>query len=265
MLRKKEPKLQIAPRRADAGSRSTDDPRSSHRGHEHSRDWSEFFTRYYSDDTVLAAIVQQSAYHEPAYERLRRLLSPGARVLDVGCGAGPTVIYLSGSGYRAVGIDRDESLLRRAAELVSRFSPNAKVALGDALAIPYPDASFDACVSFGVLEHFDDTEIVRALHEQRRVASFVMSVLPTRWMRLGAGVQDERFFSRRDLVRLHSEAGLDVIGVFGYGSVASTGRRLHRWISRLLPGGLLLAAERRLGYALQIAISKHRLNYFIIC
>lgn len=226
--------------------------------HSHTRDWRLFFGRYARDDTVLAALVQHWTYHQPAYERLRRVIPPGGGLLDVGCGVGPSVIYLGGSGYRAEGIDRDPQLVARAAELTARLAPTSHVSLGDALALPYSDDSFDACFSLGVLEHFDDETFVAALREQRRVAKVVLTVLPTPWTKLAEIVQDERFFSRRRLAELHRRAGLEARSIFGYGAVASSDKMLHRFISRVLPAGLLLILERRFGYAMQVAVLAER-------
>jgi SAM-dependent methyltransferase len=43
-----------------------------------------------------------------------RLVRPGARVLDAGCGTGRVAIRLAALGYRCVGIDNDTSLLDHA-------------------------------------------------------------------------------------------------------------------------------------------------------
>ena len=60
-------------------------------------------------------------------------LSPGARILDLGAGAGETVALLRALGFRAEGID----LAPRAPEILR----------GDFLAAPFPDGSFDAVIS----------------------------------------------------------------------------------------------------------------------
>ena len=60
-------------------------------------------------------------------------LPAGARVLDMGAGAGEAVALLNSLGYRAEGID-----LRPRAERIRE---------GNFLAAPYPDGSFDAVLS----------------------------------------------------------------------------------------------------------------------
>ena len=60
-------------------------------------------------------------------------LSPGARVLDLGAGAGETVLLLQELGYAAEGID------------LAPRSPAVRE--GDLLSADYPDETFDAVIS----------------------------------------------------------------------------------------------------------------------
>ena len=60
-------------------------------------------------------------------------LPRGARILDMGAGAGETLALLRESGFDAAGID----LAPRAPEVLQ----------GDFLAAPFPDGSFDAVIS----------------------------------------------------------------------------------------------------------------------
>src|SRR5947207_15619558 len=167
------------------------------------RDWAVFFGPYLQDDTVLPALVQHWSYHQPLYERLRRLTPQGGRVLDVGCGVGSSVIYLSGLGYRVQGVDRNETLVLRAMELSARWAPGAHMSIGDAHALPYTSESFDVSISLGVLEHFNDDEFIAALQEQRRIAAIVFVVLPTSFTKFSAaGLTDERIFTRSQLASL---------------------------------------------------------------
>ncbi len=76
--------------------------------------------------------------HPGGEEHSRRMLElaelpSGARVLDLGAGAGEAVALLRALGYRAEGID-----LEPRSPLVAR---------GDLLRAPYPDGSFDAVLS----------------------------------------------------------------------------------------------------------------------
>jgi demethylmenaquinone methyltransferase/2-methoxy-6-polyprenyl-1,4-benzoquinol methylase len=100
--------------------------------------------------------------------RWRRLTAeavvrPGDLVLDACCGTGDLALADVRAGGRVTGLDFSERMLERA----SRKAPELDWVAGDLLALPFPDASFDAAtVGFGV-RNVDDLE--RALRELRRV------------------------------------------------------------------------------------------------
>jgi SAM-dependent methyltransferase len=71
---------------------------------------------------------------------------PGLRVLDVGSGLGGSVRYLAAEhGCRASGIDLTAEYVRAAKALAALIGLEHKVAFhqGSALALPFPDQSFD--------------------------------------------------------------------------------------------------------------------------
>jgi SAM-dependent methyltransferase len=86
------------------------------------------------------------------------------KILDAGCGFGKLVIYLKRRGYNITGIDNNELAVAKLKE----FDKSLQVELGDILNIHYPDNSFDAYISMGVVEHFENGPLP-ALKEAHRV------------------------------------------------------------------------------------------------
>ncbi len=81
-------------------------------------------------------------------------VGPGKRVLEVCCGPGYCSAAASARGAEAVGLDFSAAMVERA----RRAIPGARFDEGDAQALPYPDASFDAAICpFGLL-HFATPE-----------------------------------------------------------------------------------------------------------
>ncbi len=87
----------------------------------------------------------------------------GDRVLDACCGTGDLAIGACERGAHVTGLDFSHAMLERA----RRKDPSIDWVHGDALALPFEDASFDgATVGFGV-RNVDDLEA--GLRELRRV------------------------------------------------------------------------------------------------
>jgi SAM-dependent methyltransferase len=74
-------------------------------------------------------------------------IEPGARVLDVACGAGQTAIPMSRAGAKVTGIDIATNLVDQARARAQAENLDARFDEGDAEMLPYPDGSFDIVVS----------------------------------------------------------------------------------------------------------------------
>jgi demethylmenaquinone methyltransferase/2-methoxy-6-polyprenyl-1,4-benzoquinol methylase len=90
-------------------------------------------------------------------------VGPGSRALDVATGTGDLAVELNARGAEVVGLDFSERML----ELARAKAPGIEFVQGNALALGYPDASFDAVtVGFGA-RNFADLD--RGLRELARV------------------------------------------------------------------------------------------------
>lgn len=92
-------------------------------------------------------------YADGAEEFIKRLdLKPGMTVLDVACGTGNLAIPAARTGATVTGVDIAPNLVEQARENAKREGLNAQFDEGDAEALPYGDASFDAVVTmFGAM------------------------------------------------------------------------------------------------------------------
>jgi demethylmenaquinone methyltransferase/2-methoxy-6-polyprenyl-1,4-benzoquinol methylase len=90
-------------------------------------------------------------------------LKPGERVLDLGAGTGVSTEELAVSGAYAVGADLSLGMLRAG----HRTRPLVPLLAGDALALPFADATFDAVTISFALRNIVDADA--ALREMARV------------------------------------------------------------------------------------------------
>ncbi|HEX8053693.1 MAG TPA: methyltransferase domain-containing protein [Thermoleophilaceae bacterium] len=107
--------------------------------------------------------------------RRRRLVreavaaAPGERILDVGCGPGYYVAELAeevGPDGTVTGIDQSPAMLAVARDRCKSL-PGTSFGEGEATALPFDDASFDAVLSVQVMEYVPD--VAAALAEVHRV------------------------------------------------------------------------------------------------
>jgi ubiquinone/menaquinone biosynthesis C-methylase UbiE len=148
-------------------------------------------------------------------------VGPGSHVLDVATGTGAQALAFAERGADVVGIDISEAMLAVARK--KRQALNIRYEIGDATALPFPDATFDACcVSFAlhemppsVREHAVG-EMSRVTRPGGRVVVFDYA-LPKRPIlaRLAVGLvslyERDHYaeFVRSDLRALLAQAGID--------------------------------------------------------
>jgi SAM-dependent methyltransferase len=96
------------------------------------------------------------------FERLGPL--EGRRLLDLGCGAGRHAYEAFRRGAGVVAVDRSDAETKHVASMVAAMAEAgeapagawATAVTGDALSLPFADASFDHVIASEVLEHVDD-------------------------------------------------------------------------------------------------------------
>jgi demethylmenaquinone methyltransferase / 2-methoxy-6-polyprenyl-1,4-benzoquinol methylase len=93
-------------------------------------------------------------------------LEPGGSALDIACGSGKLTAVLAriaGPGGRVVGLDFSPQML----DIARRDHPGIEFLEGDALSLPFDDATFDASTNAFGLRNLADP--VRGLREMLRV------------------------------------------------------------------------------------------------
>lgn len=94
---------------------------------------------------------------------------PNQRILDLACGTGDLALAATNrlnNGCRVIAIDKAPQMLQLAADkLVRRRAKSISLALGDGMALPFKDASFDAAmIAFGIRNMPDTSVCLREIH-----------------------------------------------------------------------------------------------------
>jgi ubiquinone/menaquinone biosynthesis C-methylase UbiE len=121
---------------------------------------------------------------EEELDQLREAISslPPVRTLDVACGTGFLTLHLRGD---VVGLDQSDAML----DIARAQAPSATFVQGDALDLPFADASFDRVFTTYFYCHLEERERLRFVAEARRVAAELVvvgsirrdGVPPERW------------------------------------------------------------------------------------
>lgn len=118
-------------------------------------------------------------------------LQPGQLILDLGCGAGRHAFEALRRGARVVALDYSFGEVRDVARMFGAMHEVGEIPdttqgigiQGDALALPFPDATFDRIITSEVMEHIRDdaaamAEVTRVLKPGGTIAVTVPSWLP---------------------------------------------------------------------------------------
>ena len=118
----------------------------------------------------------QEQFARPVYEAaFDRILKPGMRYLDAGCGAGLALQMAASRGAIVSGLDASENLLAIARTRV----PQADLRQGELEALPYPDHTFDLVTGFNSFQFAASP--TQALAEAKRVAKPGAPVVIMTW------------------------------------------------------------------------------------
>lgn len=188
--------------------------------------------RWYSaDDDPVALLRAESRLRNPwVSSRLRERSPEGARVLDVGCGAGFLSNHLAREGFEVTGLDASKESLTVAA----RHDQTGRVVyqVGDALALPHANESFDAVCAMDFLEHVENAaavvrECARVLRPGGLFFFHTFNRNPLAWLVVIKGVEWfvrntprdmhvlRLFIKPSELERLCHDSRLDVVELRG--------------------------------------------------
>jgi SAM-dependent methyltransferase len=130
----------------------------------------------------------------------------GVRVLDMGCGGGRHAFEAWRRGATVIALDYSEAELKEVRAVLGAMLDSAEVpdtrvregvggaVNGDALRLPFADATFDVIIASEVLEHlWDDSGAIRELVRVLKPGGRMAVTVPTRWPERVCWALDHRY------------------------------------------------------------------------
>lgn len=205
---------------------------------------------------------------DAAVAMVLRLAPLSARVIDLGCGAGPVVSALRQHGVDVIGVDYAEDMLDNARTRLRALGlDDSRLYQGDCRQTGYPAATFDVVVCLGVISYIEDyADVLREIHRVLRpggtmILSYrnvfnplasdpvaLIKHLARKLLRRNDGAATEkfrigRFLDFRTVSASIEHAGFEFVEFagIGFGPFAIAGRRLFseqqsirlsRWLAK---------------------------------
>lgn len=135
--------------------------------------------------------------HLFAYELAKEKISKNSFVLEVGCGEGYGTKLLSQSVGKIIGLDVDKNTIAHCSGKYG--AENCLFSAYDGVIIPYDDSTFDAVVSFQVIEHIqDDINYISEIYRVLKGNGVFILTTPNRTNRLKPGQKPWNKFHIRE-------------------------------------------------------------------
>ncbi len=215
--------------------------------------YSDLGNRWFEGDDHAIALLRAESVIKIAY--VRKVLGdvglePGARVLDVACGAGLVALPIAEAGFSVKGID----LAQGAIEIATSRTPpgtDASFTVADAYDTREPDAHYDSVLLLDMLEHVERprdvlAEAARVLRPGGVAVFHTFNRTPAAWLLAIHGMKIvarytpdhvhvyELFITPEELSQMAGEVGLAVTEIQGVRPVANSAfwwsvlhRRIH--------------------------------------
>ncbi len=125
------------------------------------------FEQFYPDRSISYAIMADILYS---------YLKDMASVVEVGCGSGKCLTYLSDRGVSVTGLDKSRIALEYLTFLAKAQNVNVEILYGDFFSMPLQQNDFDFAFNIAVIEHFEaekQVELVRRMLRTSRIGILI--------------------------------------------------------------------------------------------
>ncbi len=145
--------------------------------------------------------------------------------LEIGAGSGSYSLILKKLGLveEVYLLDWSEESLNISKKLFKKYGVEGNFIKGDVRNLPFKDKEFDLILSGGLLEHFENEDILKILKEKKRVSKYILTQVPVSnipyWtmrviitiIKKGWPFGFEKPVSVSKNIKMHNERGIKII------------------------------------------------------
>lgn len=132
------------------------------------------------------------------------------KLIESGSGTGVLSTYMASLKYDVTGIDIDKDILNLSKKIAKNYNSKNKPTFKNKsiFKLDYKENYFDVSFSNGVLEHFNDEQIIDTLKQQMKIAKIVIFGIPTKYFNQEEAMYgDERYKNNKFWRNLISISG----------------------------------------------------------
>ena len=170
--------------------------------------WYEVYLKDISKKGNLENYVDDKIKNKRILINLIKKYAKDQKIIESGSGTGILSTYMASLGYDVIGIDIDKDILNLSKRIAKSYNSKNKPAFKNKsiFELDYKENYFDVSFSNGVLEHFNDDQIIDTLRQQMKIAKIVIFGIPTKYFNQEEAMYgDERYKNNkfwRNLIKI---------------------------------------------------------------
>lgn len=143
--------------------------------------WSELYEKEIKEVDVGEYIKDKLATKSTIIKFVKKYTGQG-KVMEVGSGTGVLSLKIATLGYDVIALDSDQDMIDLSKKYILPEFDKVKIEYINADIRDYKaDNPIDVIYSIGVLEHYNDDEIIDLLNKQLSMSKFVIFGIPTKY------------------------------------------------------------------------------------
>lgn len=145
--------------------------------------WSNLYEKEILSAPSIDEFIKQKLSTKKKVIKLINKYASNKKIMELGAGTGVLALYISSlSNNRVDALDKDYDMISLSKKyFLSKFeNSNINYICDDIRNIKVKE-KYDVCYSIGILEHYDDDEIIELINKQTSISEYVIFGIPTKY------------------------------------------------------------------------------------